>query len=376
MLDQHAEEQVTRHAVTASKATNRRVRHGETLETLEVLLGHNEPVSLPVVQVLPKELCQGKQEGLLDMNGRLLVGDHADPPADIEHIEEGPDVVLEDVSPSVLEDLLQTRREIEGTVAEPGTDVSVETTNDLVERDRTHQLANTGTLGPGDLLPHDELPIGRCQRVQDVRDLQLVTEVAKRDVRAELRLTDVESIEPVAFPVFGRAEVDGGADTRLSGTITFHQLSRSGDALETVDDVHGIDQVERVTTFLKVLTTHAELDVRNALALESTDQVVDLLLRDDLTLIFVNAKPPQTVRVDDTPENNVPVEFIESGLDYLDAIPHWDHVLSVSRAPMMGWHSFGWLTYTTKTRVCPQMGAYSSMSRNIILYLCIVVNDT
>lgn len=321
MLDEQLVEDLAGRPARGRQTHDLRVVDGERLQLPDVGGLQLQLFSVPEQRVVREHPSQLHQKRALEVGRPAPNGDTLDAVALVEDLEEGPNVLGEPTHADVLGDLVEAGDQLEHGVGPARARVAVQHGRDLDEGDGADQVAPAHVLRPGDLVVHHPGAV-HAQRMQLPDGRADLAPVAQGDVAAQLGLRQVELVEEVALHLVRGAEVDLDAQLGHGRFVGGHPTDRTGDALQPVDDVDGVLEVDEATPFEVVLATHAENDVRHTVTLEALDDLTDLGGAEDLTLVVIHLQQPEGAGVDDSAQNDVVAVLGEHAVVNLDAVRH------------------------------------------------------
>lgn len=305
MLDEQQHQHLTSLATRRRQVLDVGVGDREELDLPHQRCLHEQAAVPPEVRVTADDLGERHQEVVPHVGSPFRVGDSPDPPAGVHELEERLGVVAHDP----LADRLHRRLQALGQLVVPAvpgrTEVAVGHAHHLGEGERGDDISAGHLLLPADATPEHEALV-LAETVEHLDHLQILSQVPEQNVAAQLRPVGVEHLEPVAFPLLGGREVDGGTEVRRHVTGLQHVLHGGGHPLETVHDEDLVLQVEASGTIDEPLPPHAELDVGQRHArLDRLDQTGQRGDRKHLALVGCDLKVAQGLGVDHPAEHDV-----------------------------------------------------------------------
>lgn len=286
------------HAGATGEGLDPGVIHGEAGQLTTEICGDHQTRAVPEVLVIAQDASEGLQEAGLQVRCHVAIDHVLDAEALVDQPEEACHVVGEVTLASFVDDLRHAGTSQRARVALARTEVAVQPTHGLVERDRGDQIAATHVLAPRHLVVEHELRLLGRDLEHQVSRRNGLRQVPEDDVRVQTGLTDVQRLEAGTFPCFVGVEVDDCADVGHEAFVD--ELFTSALALQSVDDVDVVLKNEdAIFDLLGVVAAHAQIDVWDPTDPERLLEHFDLARAQNLTLVGVGLDFLEVRGVDD-----------------------------------------------------------------------------
>ena len=288
--------------------------------------GDRQTISHPEFFVVTEDARERHHEVALEGDCVLTIRDIQNAVRIVEEGEERIDVVDKRTTANPAENLRNARlSQCLSIGAATRAQVAVESRNHLVEHDARQQVASAHALLPADPVGQNEA-LAVAELVDQVGTDVVLRKVAQNDVRADIGLTRVESLEASPLPVLVGVQVNQRAQVGRGSFLEQPLCRRS--ALQSVDHKDLIHQQELAAAFLlHICTTHTQVDVRDTTSCEGFFQDVDLAVRQDLTLVARRDDTGERQGVDNAADCE-PL-FTVNCDDVQGSVDHFDHELTI-----------------------------------------------
>lgn len=300
VVEEQGVEDLVRRTARAGQVAYLRVVDRELGDLARQIPFDVEALVPPEGGVAREQKRQAHQEGEAQVRRALFEGDDPDAPGLVDQVEEGPDVLAQDVAPDAVVDHFDATTEFPPAVAETGTDMRVQGADDLGEGHGADQLLARLALAPGYAVDEHEVRVEERQVVDRLDGWDVRPHVAQEDVRVDLGPVGVEDAEALALPLLVGVEVHRGSKPGFGVLVAAHHLAGRGYPLEPVDDVDVVRQDEDARLALaEVPSPGPEIDVGNGVALDHrVDNLVDGLNGENLALVLGLLEQTEGVRID------------------------------------------------------------------------------
>ncbi len=255
-VDVIAQEHVEHLACLPSRARQRhdlRVVHREHRE-LALEGRFNEELLLirltPEVRMIGDQTSQDEEELSAHVGRAFAVLHTTNAPAFIHQIEEGLDVLAHVLEADDVDRPIKRWNQRIDAVRLAGRLVRVDVARTLREGKGRNELAPRHALAPGHTVVHDEVPGVAREAEEHQHGTAVLATIAQENVRRHLGTQGVQGAEAITLPFLGRVEVHHSADANRGVGLLVQEVNGGRDALESVDDVDGIQELDRAVLLL------------------------------------------------------------------------------------------------------------------------------